>query len=126
MPDISISGNKMVKTIQSEFTKKFPFLRISIYPASEKTKSPKTGFGGDTRIADVRRKGTVGDISISGNKLVRTLEREFETVYGLYAEVCYTDKDGGRFFTGATFDAMTLSALNTHGSNAGWKKGVPR
>jgi len=126
MADISISGNKMIKTVQSEFTKKFPYLRISIFPVSEKSKSSKTPFGGDTKIADVRRKGTVGDISITGNKLVKSLEKEFETIYGLYAEVCYTEKDGGRYFTGSTYDAMTLTTLNKEGEKKGWKKGVPR
>ena len=116
----------MIKTVQSEFTKKFPYLRISIFPVSEKSKSSKTPFGGDTKIADVRRKGTVGDISITGNKLVKSLEKEFETIYGLYAEVCYTEKDGGRYFTGSTYDAMTLTTLNKEGEKKGWKKGVPR
>ena len=124
MPDISISGNKMVKTIQKEFTEKFPYIRINIMPFAEKKKTTQTGYPGDTRIADVRKKGTSGDISISGNKLVKNLESEFETVYGLYAQVCFTDKEGGRYYTTGSYDSMTLSALNKDGEKQGWKKGI--
>jgi hypothetical protein len=128
--DISLNGNKMIKTIQSEFNKKFPYMRICIFPESEKIKQAKGEtiyqYADDKRLADIRRKGTVGDITITGNKLVRTLEKEFENVYGLFAQVCYTNKEGNRYYTSGSTDEMTLTALNKHGEDIGWKKGIKR
>lgn len=63
-------------------------------------------------IAKVRTKNNPGSITITGNKLIRTLEREFEEIFGLYAQVCYTTAEGKRFYTGEKGDAMTLSAFN--------------
>lgn len=40
----------------------------------------------------VEKKST--EISVRGNKKIKTLEKEFDTVFGLYAQVCYYDPDG--------------------------------
>jgi hypothetical protein len=122
--DISISGNKMLKTVQSEFTKKFPYLSLAIFPSSEKAKSLKTPYGGDTRIADIRGRNTAGDLTITGNKFVKSLEKDFDNIFGLYAEVCYTEKDDKSYYTGGDYDGMSLSTLNKEGEKKGWKKDV--
>jgi hypothetical protein len=38
-------------------------------------------------------------ITITGNKLIGTLEKEFEKEFGLYVQVCYSDKKGERFYS---------------------------
>ena len=64
-----------------------------------------------------------GDISISGNKKIKSLEKEFDTVFGLYVQVCYTNKDGNRYYTSGSADEMTLSAFNKKCEADGCKKG---
>lgn len=76
-------------------------------------------------MASVRRADSGGDISISGNKKVKSLESEFDKVFGLYAQVCYI-KDGHGYYTSGSADEMTLSALNAYGEKNGWRKGVSR
>ena len=119
-----ISGKKMIKTIQKEFTEKFPYIRLSIYPFTEKRKSTKTPYSGDEKICDIRKKDSVGEISIHGRTLVKTLENEIEKTYGLYAQVAFTEKDGKRYFTSGSYDEVSLTQLNAHGEKEGWKKGI--
>lgn len=121
---ISVTGNKKLKTLQKEFNKKFPYLSLSVFPLSEKKKSTQHPHGSENRISEVRTKTNPGDISIHGRTLVGNIEKQFEKIFGLYAQVCYTKSDGGGHYTTGSLDEMNLTQLNKHGENAGWKKGV--
>jgi hypothetical protein len=123
--EMRISGKKMIGTIQKEFTTKFPYLRLSIYPYSEKSKSTKSPFSRNIKIGDVRKKDTAGEISINGRTLVKNLESNFEKIFGLYAQVAYTKKDGSRCYTAGSLDEQSLTFLNFFGENEGWQKCVP-
>ena len=114
--EISVSGNKKVETLVKEFNKKFPFVRLGIFPMEAK----KLVAEGETitqvdysqTIAKVRTKTNPGDITITGNKKIKTLEREFEEIFGLYAQVCYTTKEGKRYYTSGSNDELTLATFN--------------
>lgn len=125
--EISISGNKKIDTLMKEFNKKFPYLRLTIAysyarDAVKKGESIKS-IDGDKTIASVRRADSGGTISISGNKKIKTLEKEFDTVFGLYCQVCYTAADGSRYYTRGANDEKTLSAFNAECEKNGCKKG---
>lgn len=128
--EISVSGNKKIATLQKEFNKKFPYIRLGIYYSYARQQVAKgetiTQIDGDKTLASVRRADSGGDISISGNKKIRTLEKEFDTVFGLYAQVCYTTAEGNRYYTSGSKDDMTLSAFNAECEKNGCKKGVAR
>lgn len=128
--EISVSGNKKIGTLQKEFNKKFPFIRLGIYYSYAREAVAKgetiTQIDADRTLASVRRADSGGDISISGNKKVRSLEKEFDTVFGLYAQVCYTTAEGDRYYTSGSKDDMTLAAFNAQCEKNGCKKGVPR
>lgn len=85
-----------------------------------------TQIDADKTLASVRRADSGGDISISGNKKIRSLEKEFDTVFGLYAQVCYTNAEGSRYYTSGSKDDMTLAAFNAECEKNGCKKGVSR
>lgn len=141
MAEISVTGQKKVMTLQKEFNQAYPFIRINIYDPNEKIKREKgetiTSVDHSKTIAAVRTKDNPGNITITGNKKVKTLEREFETIFGLYAEVCFTTKEGKRYYTRSDAkglkegriearihgDEMTLSALNDLCEKNGCKKG---
>lgn len=114
--EISVTGNKKIGTLMKEFNKQFPYLRLGIFYsyARQQVAKGETIFNIDVdkTLASVRRADSGGDISISGNKKIKTLEKEFDTVFGLYAQVCYSTKDGGRYYTSGSLDEMTLSAFN--------------
>ena len=56
--------------------------------------------------------------------LIKTLEKEFDTVFGLYAQVCFAVKEGQRHYTNGTHDEMTLAAFNKLCEDSGCKKGA--
>ena len=129
-PELSVTGNKKIITLQKEFNKKFPYLRLGIFYSYARQQVAKgesiTQIDGDKTLASVRRADSGGGISISGNKRIGSLEKEFDTVFGLYCQICYTDADGRRYYTSGSDDTKTLSAFNKECENAGCKKGVFR
>lgn len=122
--EISVTGNKKIDTLRKEFNKQFPYLRLGLYYSYMRNESSKTPLSGDKTLASVRRVDSGGDISIAGNKKIKTLEKEFDTVFGLYAQVCYTDADGSRYYTGSSSDEKTLASFNEECEKNGCKKGV--
>lgn len=122
--EISVTGNKKIDTLRKEFNKQFPYLRLGLYYSYMRNESSKTPLSGDKTLASVRRADSGGDISIAGNKKIKTLEKEFDTVFGLYAQVCYTDADGSRYYTGSSSDEKTLASFNEECEKNGCKKGV--
>ena len=127
---ITVTGNKKIVTLQKEFNKKFPYLRLGIFYSYARQQVKKgeaiTQIDGDKTLASVRRADSGGNISIAGNKRIGTLEKEFDKVFGLYAQVCYTDSTGHRYYTSGSSDLKTLSAFNAECEKAGCKKGVYR
>ncbi|MBO7510123.1 MAG: hypothetical protein J6T35_02975 [Bacteroidales bacterium] len=125
--ELSVTGNKKIGTLMKEFNKKFPYLRLGIFysyarEAVKKGESIKI-IDVDKTLASVRRADSGGDISISGNKKIKSLEKEFDTVFGLYCQVCYTEKDGHRYYTSGSNDEKTLAAFNAECEKKGCKKG---
>lgn len=125
--ELSVTGNKKIGTLMKEFNKQFPYLRLKIcysYARQAVAKGESiSGIDVDKTLASVRRADSGGDISISGNKKIKTLEKEFDTVFGLYVQVCYTEKNGSRYYTSGGADEMTLAAFNKKCEADGCKKG---
>ncbi len=124
--ELSVSGNKKIGTLQKEFNKKFPYLRLGLFYSYMRNEATKTQLPEDKTIASVRRADSGGNISISGNRKIKSLEKEFDTVFGVYAQVCYTDADGHRYYTSGSADDKTLSAFNAECEKNGCKKGMYR
>ena len=125
--EISVNGNKKIDTLRKEFNKKFPYLRLGIFYSYARQQVAKgetiTPIDGSKTLASVRRADSGGDISISGNKKIKSLEREFDTIFGLYCQICYTEGDGHRYYTSKSADEKTLSAFNAECEKNGCKKG---
>ena len=125
--EISVNGNKKIGTLMKEFNKQFPYIRLGIFYSYARQEVAKGGtiynIDADKTLASVRRADSGGDISISGNKKIKTLEKEFDNVFGLYAQVCYNTKDGHRYYTSGSTDEMTLAAFNKKCEADGCKKG---
>ena len=126
--ELSVTGNKKIGTLQKEFNKKFPYLRLKICYSYARQAVAKgetiSGIDPDKTLASVRRADSGGDISISGNKKIKSLEKEFDTVFGLYAQVCYTSKEGSRYYTSGSNDEKILASFNAECEKNGCKKGV--
>ena len=126
--EITTTGSKKIKTLKKQFNEKFPFLRLGLFPSSSKADvaNGKTisNLDADKTLSAVREKVGDGDISIHGRKLVKNLEAEFEEVFGLYAQVCWTDGDGKRFYTAGSDQDKSLTALNREKEAEGAEKGA--
>jgi hypothetical protein len=126
--EISVTGNKKIGTLQKEFNKKFPYIRLGIYYSYARQAVAKgesiTNIDPDKTLASVRRADSGGDISISGNKKIKSLEKEFDTTFGLYAQVCYTTAEGKRYYTSGSNDEKTLASFNAECEKNKCKKGV--
>jgi hypothetical protein len=125
--EISVSGNKKIDTLCKEFNAKFPYLRLGIYYSYAREQVAKgesiTRIDGSKTLASVRRADSGGDISISGNKKIKSLEKEFDTVFGLYCQICYTEGDNHRYYTSGSDDEKTLASFNAECEKNGCKKG---
>lgn len=112
MTELSVNRNKKIAILQKEFNRRFPYLRLGLYYSYMRKEPVKTQLPGDKTLASIRSADSGGDISISGNKKIKSVEKEFDTVFGLYAQVCYTDVTGHRYYTSGSQDEKTLSAFN--------------
>ena len=125
--EITTTGSKKVATLQKEFNNNYPYLRLKICPFTEKAKVAKVKsiYGVDITktLSEVRTKKGAGEISFTGSRLVGNIEKEFENVFGLYAQICFTEKDGARRYTSGSDDKKSLAALNREKAAAGCKKG---
>ena len=128
--DLSVNGNKKIGTLQKEFNKKFPFLQLCIFYSYARDQVKKgesiTQIPEDKTLASVRRADSGGSVSISGNKKIKTIEKEMDETFGLYCQICYIDKTGKGYYTNGSSDEMTLSAFNAKCEKDGCKKGVYR
>lgn len=128
--ELSVTGNKKIGTLQKEFNKRFPYLQLGLFYSYSRQQVKKgesiSQIPEDKTLASVRRADSGGDISISGNKKIKTLEKEFDTVFGLYCQVCYYDKEGHGYYTSGSNDEKTLSAFNAECEKNGCKKGKYR
>jgi hypothetical protein len=124
--EISVSGNKKIDTLQKEFNKKFPYLQLCVFYSYMRNESSKTQLPEDKTLSSVRRADTGGDISISGNKKIKSLEKEFDTVFGLYAQVCYYNSEGKGYYTSGSDDEKTLASFNAECEAKGCLKGKYR
>ena len=126
--EISVTGNKKIETLRKEFNKKFPYLRLGIFYSYARQQVAMgesiTPIPGDKTLASVRRADSGGSISISGNKKIKSLEKEFDTVFGLYCQICYTEGDGDRYYTSGAADEKTLASFNAECEANGCKKGA--
>ncbi len=124
--ELSVTGNKKIDTLKKEFNKKFPYLQLAIAYSYGRDAVKKgetlTQIPGDKTLASVRRADSGGTISISGNKKIKTLEKEFDTVFGLYCQVCYYSPDGHGYYTSGAADEKTLAAFNAECE----KRGCPK
>ena len=52
--EISVTGNKKLKTLYKEFNKNFPYICLRVFPLSEKVKSHQQPHDPEKRISEVR------------------------------------------------------------------------
>jgi hypothetical protein len=100
-----MTGNKKIKTIVNEFSKKFNYLSLVFKKANNHP------IDVEKKLSEVREKNG-GELSIVGNLTVGSLEKRFMDNYGINVEVVFKTKDGKIRNTIGVADTRTLSQEN--------------
>lgn len=111
--EIRIDKSKTISSIQNEFQKRFPFLKIEFYKKahSQGKGSPKKNtLNNELTIGDVQKNNLSGTIKINGLMKVAELESAFTETYGLPVQVFR--KSGKVWLQTTTTDNWTLAEQN--------------
>lgn len=125
--EMLVDGRKRIKTIQDEFSARFPFLGLHFFSVEEFEKAKAGGtirpYDGELTLASVRKSGGSGngDFKLSGRMHVRTLEESFRKSFGLLVQVC-VQKGGKGFYTSGEQDEQSLLRLNEHVQGDGYSR----
>ncbi len=125
--EITTTGSKKVKTLMKEFNKNFPYLRLRIYSyeTPEERGSALTKYRVDIekKLSQVRTKKGTGKMSFTGSKNISTIEKDFDKIFGLVVEICYSPTEDQNFYTHGSQNKKSLTAFNKECENAGYVKG---
>lgn len=114
-----ITDNKTLKEVKSEFSQKFPFLKIEFYKGKHESNQASPAnlqLDENLKIKAVRQNHTEGDLRISGNLKVNTLEDRFWKQYGLNVQVFR--RSGNLWLQTTTTDHWTLTEQNGKGERS--------
>lgn len=111
--EITIDQTKKLSDIQTEFCKRFPYLKIEFYKqahtAGEGSPKEKT-IDSNLTINEVQTEKEIGVIKITGLMTVAELESSFSNTFGLSAQVFR--KSGSIWLQTTVSDHWTLAEQN--------------
>lgn len=122
--EITVNGNKIMKTLQTEFSKKFEYLTLCFIVDEDREKSVNVrGINTNKRLSEVRKKFSNEEISLHGRTKVQNIEKYFWEELGIACQIGICNYNGhAHYFPIGSFNGMTLSAANDWAKNAGCKK----
>jgi len=116
MRALNISDDKKISAIQADFNGQFPFLKLEFFHHRHKIfrGSPKNDMvSGELTLAQCRKKHVSGTIHINDNLKVSELEKLFQEMYGLSAQVFR--KSGRSWIETTVTDDWSLKQQNDLG-----------
>ena len=128
MEKFNVDENKLIRTINEELQKKFPYLLIFFFTAEileAKNKSGKKGFiSGSEKLADVKTKkmNIFKKISAVGSTEIGVLENSLMEQFGLNSQIGCSKKQGEFQYTNKKGDKRTLEELNKELEETGYIK----
>lgn len=123
--EISVNGNKIIQTVQKEFSKKFEYLTLCFIVDEDRGKMVNVrGINTSKRISEVRKKVSTKEISIHGRTKVQNIEEYFWKELGIACQigVCGYNGHANYFFISDWFNGKSLTAANDYAKEAGCKK----
>ena len=86
--EISVNGNKLMKTLQKEFSKKFQYLTLCFIIDADRGKCVNVkGINTDKRLSEVRKKFSNAEISLHGRTKVQNIENYFWNELGIAVQI---------------------------------------
>ena len=122
--EITVNGNKIVKTLQKEFSKKFEYLTLCFIVDADKDKCVNVRvINTDKRLSEVRKKVSNKELSIHGRSMVKTVENFFWEELGIACQIGICNYLGhAHYFRLGDFNNMSLTAANAWAKEAGCKR----
>ncbi|MBK9108430.1 MAG: hypothetical protein IPM92_08660 [Saprospiraceae bacterium] len=111
---IQVENSMTLEQVQNKFNLRYPFLKLEFFshPHSIHGGSRKEHMiAKETLIKDCRTKHTQGNLEIHPYNSVAHLEKSFEEIFGLYAQVFR--KSGELWIETTVTDDWTLEKQNT-------------
>jgi hypothetical protein len=125
--EITTTGSKKIKTLMKEFNENFPYLRLRIYSyqANEHERGrslTKYRVDIEKKLSEVRTKKGSGKMSFTGSKNISTIEKDFDEIFGLVVEICYSPTPDENYYTHGSHNKKSLTAFNRECERAGYVK----
>lgn len=122
--EITVNGNKIMKTLQREFSKKFNYLTLCFIIDADREKCVNVkGINTDKRLSEVRKKFSNEEISLHGRTKVNNIEKYFWTELGIACQIGICNYNGhAHYFPIGSFNGLTLTAANDWAKSVGCKK----
>lgn len=113
--EITVNGNKVMKTLQKEFSKKFEYLMLCFIVDADRGKNVNIrSINTDKRVSEVRKKVSTAEISIHGRTKVANIENYFWKELGMACQIGVCNHNGHKYYfpIGDWFNGKTLTAAN--------------
>ena len=122
--EITVNGNKIMKTLQREFSKKFNYRTLCFIIDADREKCVNVkGINTDRKLADVRKKFSNEEISLHGRTKVGNIESYFWKELGIACQIGICNYCGhSHYFPIGSFNGLTLTAANDWAKSVGCKK----
>ncbi len=122
--EITVNGNKLMKTLQKEFSKKFQYLTLCFIIDADRGKNVNVkGINTDKRLSEVRKKFSNAEISLHGRTKVQNIENYFWEELGIAVQIGICGYSGHKhYFPIGSFNAMSLTAANDWAKSVGCKE----
>ena len=122
--EITVNGNKIMKTLQKEFSKKFQYLTLCFIIHADRGKCVNVkGINTDKRLSEVRKKFSNAEISLHGRTKVQNIENYFWNELGIAVQIGICGYNGHKhYFPIGSFNAQTLTGANDWAKSVGCKK----
>ncbi len=122
--EITVNGNKIIQTVQKEFSKKFEYLTLCFIVDEDRGKSVNVkGINTAKRISEVRKKVSTKEISIHGRTKVQNIEEYFWKELGIACQIGICNYSGHKhYFPIGSFNEKSLTQANEWAKESGCKK----
>jgi hypothetical protein len=125
---LNVEENILIRIINDEFQKTFPYLVIFFFTPeiweAQKKRGKKGFISGSEKLANIKKKTiqTSKTISIDGNTEIGVLENSFMEQFGIIAQIGCSKKEGEFQYTNTRGDTRTLEELSKKVEKSGYIK----
>ena len=113
--EVTVNGRKLLKTLQREFSSKYKYLFLAFIEDSDRGKEVNVkSLNTSLTIKEVRKKFSNEEITLTGSKVVRNMEKYFWKELGIAAQIAVKDYSGKAYYfpIGDYFNGMSLTKAN--------------